>query len=210
MFQPIEWNDAYQLWRYTYYEYRDILSAPVTPETIYVKYECGGDVYGFDWLEKDAVQKRKSMIANDPVQFFYFTRPSNKGTIHTAEMLADAQSDEERAAIWIGATAKELVDRHLRNGVSGYADLLYISACSFLRDRFGLWHHAMRRLVPEIMIPRTVLEHLECNDAEPVMALIQMNTLLLQNTWRILRYSSLPEEKIPKYRSRFDSEPFSL
>lgn len=69
MFQQIEWKDAYQLWRYTYYEYRDTLSAPVIPETIYVKYECGGDVYGFDWLEKDDVQKRKSMIANDPVQF---------------------------------------------------------------------------------------------------------------------------------------------
>lgn len=96
MFQPMTWEDTYQLWQYSYYRYRDILSAPVLPETIYVNYELDGYFYGFDWLENVDVQNRKSLISKNPAEFFYSTTPSNKGTIHTAEMLVDEHTTNER------------------------------------------------------------------------------------------------------------------
>ena len=113
-------------------------------------------------------------------------------------MLIEAHGEEELAAVWIAATAKELNEYRIRGDVGCYADILHMAACQFLSDRFYLWHHAMKRLVPEIMVPDSVIKSVVCNDAEPVIGLIQMNTMLLKSTWSILRYSSLKEGNLPE------------
>lgn len=60
----------------------------------------------------------------------------------------------------------------------------------------------MKRLMLDIMIPLPVLENIVCKDAEPVMGLIQMNTVLLKSTWSILRYSSLKDGELLESRLR--------
>ena len=81
-----------------------------------------------------------------------------------------------------------------------------MAACEFLGTRYYLWHHAMKRLVPEIMISSSVLENIVCKDAEPVVGLVQMNTVLLKSTWSILRYSSLKDGEIPESSCRISPE----
>lgn len=198
MFEKLKWEDAYKLWNKGCYHFPNFLSAPATAESVFVEYEKDGYFYGFDWLQNDMVQERKSLIMKNPLEFLYFKKPTNKGTIQTAGMLVEAQSDEERAAVWIAATAKELSEYRGKNSVWVYADTLYMVACEFLKDRYYLWHHAMKKLVPEIMIPKSVLNNIVCEDAKPVIGLIQMNTMLLKSTWSILRYSSLKDGELPE------------
>lgn len=88
-----------------------------------------------------------------------------------------AQNEEELSAVWIAAAAKELSEYRTGNGVGLYAKALHIAVCEFLKTRYALWRHAMKRLVPDILIPSSVLENIVCKDAEPVMGLIQMNTV---------------------------------
>lgn len=109
-------------------------------------------------------------------------------------MLAEAKDEEERAAIWIAATAFELMQYRLPNGIAHYAGTLYRGALEFLIDRYFVWHHAMKRLVPEILIPYEIINNLNCENAETVMELIKMNTVLLKATHSILLYSSLGAE----------------
>jgi hypothetical protein len=190
MFEQIKWEDVYELWKIGSHNLPRTLTDPVSAETVYV--ECDDCFYGYDWLETTEAQERKQLIKKSPIQFLYFTKPTNKGTIHTAEMLMNAHSEEELAAIWIAATAKELLhDYRSGNGVGPYARMLHMAAYEFLSNRFYWWHHAMTRLVPEIMIPSCILENIVCKDPEPVVGLIQMNTILLKSTWEILLYSSL-------------------
>lgn len=202
MLEKMTWQEAYKLWNDGCYYFPELRSAPVTVEAVFVEYEGEGYFYGFDWLQNDMAQERKMLIEKNPVGFLYLTKPSNKGTIRTAEMLVEAQSDEERAAVWIASTAKELSEYGGGNSVRRYASRLHIAACEFLKDRYYLWHHAMKRLVPEIMTPLSVLDTIVCNDAEPVMGLIQMNTAFLKSTWTILRYSSLKDGELPEPRYR--------
>lgn len=206
MFKQIKWENAYELWQSGSYYFPQILAAPVSAETIFVEYKQDGYIYGYDWLEAEAAQKRKQLIKNNPIEFLYFTKPSNKGTIQTAEMLIEAQNEEELAAIWIAATAKELSEYTIGNGVGLYADMLHMAACQFLKTRYALWHHAMKRLVPDILIPSSVLENIVCKEAEPIMGLIQMNTVLLKSTYNILRYSSLEDGELPEFSFRIDSK----
>lgn len=193
MFEQMKWDEVYTLWNYGSCLFPEILFSPITAESVYVKYSQDGYIYGFDWLQNEDVQERKKLIERAPMEFLYFTKPTNKGTIQTAEMLVNAQSEEEIAAIWIAATSKELSGYGCGNSIGGYAYMLHIAACSFLRPRYSLWHHAMKRLVPEILIPMSVIKNIDCKSAETVMGLIQMNTVMLKSTWSILKYSSLKD-----------------
>lgn len=202
MFEQMKWENVYELWQSGRYYFPKVLTDHVSVETVFVEYKQNGYIYGYDWLEAEDAQKRKQLIENNPIEFLNFTKPTNKGTIQTAEMLLEAQNEEELAAVWIAATAKELSEYMIGNGVGRYANMLHMAACEFLRTRYVLWHHAMKRLMPDIMIPLPVLENIVCKDAEPVMGLIQMNTVLLKSTWSILRYSSLKDGELLESRLR--------
>ena len=198
MFEQMKWENVYELWRMCGYHFPKALTEPVSAETVFVEYKQDGYIYGYDWLEVTEARERKQLIEKNPTQFLYFTKPTNKGTIQTAEMLMKARNEEERDAIWIAATAKELSEYRGGRNLGYYPRTLHMAACKFLETRYSLWHHAMKRLVPEIMIPSPVLESIVCKGAEPVVGLIQMNTALLKSTWSILRYSSLKDGEIPK------------
>lgn len=198
MFEQMKWENVYELWRMCGYHFPKALTEPVSAETVFVEYKQDGYIYGYDWLEVTEARERKQLIEKNPTQFLYFTKPTNKGTIQTAEMLMKARNEEGRAAIWIAATAKELSEYRGGRNLGYYPRTLHMAACKFLETRYSLWHHAMKRLVPEIMIPSPVLESIVCKGAEPVVGLIQMNTALLKSTWSILRYSSLKDGEIPK------------
>jgi hypothetical protein len=70
------------------------------------------------------------------LQILYFTKSINKGTIHTAEMLVEARSEEGLAAVWIAATAKELYNYRIGSDVGRYADMLHMAAYEFLSNRY--------------------------------------------------------------------------
>ena len=202
MIETIKWKEVYSLWKYGTYRFPELLTDPIPVETVFVVYNREGYIYGFDWLSNEDARRRKQLIEKDPLSFLYFTRPSNKGTIQTAEMLVNAKDKEEQAAIWIAATAKELSGGKHGNSIWRYANLLETAAWEFLGTRYYLWHHAMKRLVPDIMIPRAVLENIKCEDVEPVIGLIQMNTILLRSTWSVLRYTSLKDGDFPECNLR--------
>ena len=205
MFEQMKWEEAYSLWRYGSYNFREILSEVVTATPVFVEFNRDGYIYGFDWLPNREAQQRRELIEKNPTEFLYCTEPTHKGTIQTAEMLVKAQSEEELAAIWIAATAKELDDGRYGNGIRPYANMLHMAACEFLQTRYRLWHHAMKHLVPEILIPYAVLENIVFKDVAPAMGLIQMNTVLLKNSWEVLEYSSLKDGKRPETHCRINN-----
>lgn len=206
MFEQMKWENVYELWQRGSYYFPKTLTDFVSAETVFVEYNQDGYIYGYDWLENEEAQNRKQLIKKNPMEFLYFTKPSNKGTIKTAKMLAETRNKEELAAVWIAATAKELSEYLIGNDVGRYADMFYLTACKFLGTRYVLWHHAMKRLVPDITIPSSVLRNIVCKDAEPVMGLIQMNIVFLKSTWSIIKYSSLKDEESLESRYRINPE----
>ena len=90
------------------------------------------------------------------------------------------------------------MDTGLEISTSRYLWRLRDTALLFLKERYILWHHAMKKLVPEIMIPYSVLGSVQCDREETAMGLIQMSVLMLKATYMLLRYSSISEEEIER------------
>lgn len=198
MLEQMEWSEVYLLWQRSMYYFPMNLASPLATEKVFVDYKKDGSFYGYDWLENSEANQRKKIIETDLSEFLYWTKPTNKGTIQTARMLSEAIDEEERAAIWIVATAFELKELQCCNHVSSIAYRLYHAAWSFLQERFYMWHHAMKKLVPDIVIPYTVIERLSEADSRIVMQLIQMNTLMIKGNYSILLYSSFEDDEKPK------------
>ena len=198
MFEQMKWEEVHQLWEHGTYYFPQTLTSPLPVEKVFVEYKGSGYFYGYDWLENTEAEQRKKMIQTNVAEFLYFTKPTNKGTIQTIEMLTEAIDEEERAAIWIAATAFELQDKHCKNGIAALAYQMHYAARNFLQERFFVWHHAMKRLVPDIIIPYNVLESIAKADADTVMQLIQMNTLMIKGSHSVLLYSSLKDDIAPE------------
>lgn len=203
MLGEIKWKDVYRRWEYGSYYFPKILTAPVSVDRVFVKYEKKDSYfYGYDWMDSwDAAATKKSIL-EDPAGFICFSKPPDQGIIHTAQMLVESQSQEERAAIWIAATSKELERYQGNKDLWRYACQLCIAACEFLRDRYFLWHYPMKKTLPAMLIPFSILDSTVCKSIDPIIGLIQMNTMMLRTSWTILLYSSLEKGELPDVSCR--------
>ncbi|MBS5480311.1 MAG: hypothetical protein KHX46_04115 [Clostridiales bacterium] len=202
-FPQISWEEIYRYWSLYADRGPVILNEPIRPTEIHVDFKRPDTyIYGYDWLSREEYLCRKKTIEKNPTEFLYFTQPTNKGTIHTLRMLMDAKDDEERAAIWIYAFAKELSDMCCR-GITQYLYPLCTAASQFLSERYYLWHHAMKRLVPEVFINHALYSETEFRSFNAVIELVRLNAALLLHEYVPILYSSLePGEHKADYSVR--------
>ena len=186
----LTWEDVYELWKQGSFP-NSRLDEPVQIETIYVNCEnLPYDMYGYDWLSVEELEYRREYAEKDPAGFLQLNC-NNKGVILTAELLAKADSDEERAAVWIAATARELCNCQFGNNLYRYSQDIYDATIRHLRGKYKIaWHQATKWFIPEILVPYKMLNNILCDGFEVVMDIIQTNVLLLKNVYRITVYSS--------------------
>lgn len=164
--EEIKWEDIWNRWIAYIEIYEPKLRDPIEIKKIYVNYKEKGYFQGFDWINKKDFQKRVSYVSEKPMEFLYFGSSLNKGTLHTLEMLDEAKDNQEdRAAIWIAAFTKDILEsmpHEWRGKGFNILNKVYLEAlCKInLNENYYIWHHAMRRLLPEICISYDLLESL--------------------------------------------------
>lgn len=202
----VSWNEIYQHWKIYAHSGPVILNSPINLKEIHVDFpEHEGIFYGYDWLTRSEYMHRKELIEKDLVQFLYFTKPTNKGTMQTLQMLMEAKDDEERATIWIYAFAKELSDR-ASGSTLRFAYQLCDASLEFLSKRFYLWHHAMKKLVPEIYIDYSVYAETAFSSVNVIIDLARLNAALVLHEYVPILYTSLkPGERKADYTVRWES-----
>lgn len=217
MLEKMAWEQVYDLWKHSVRDLSKSLNEKPGVEFVPVKFKSPGSVfYGFDWRkaeEKDRVNQlvKQAMYG---YSFFYDEERIYAGTLHTAELLSVSETEEDRAAIWIAATAFEL--KGCNTSDRKFYRLFYDAALGYLKERYEIWHYAMRKLVPGVPIA-SVLPDDDIPDRDRAMDSICLNTLLLQKMYKILYYSSLEEDlgkdfseiisKSDKRKEEFDARP---
>lgn len=204
----ISWEELYAGWKLYSTSGPQILSLPIAPVEIHVDYDNSKNIiYGYDWLPKASYEQQKTIFATHGAGGLYLIQPTNKGTLHTLNMLIHSQNDEERAAIWLYAFAKEiLLDRSdYANSLGSYAHQICNAAYGFLSQYYAMWHHAMRRLVPELFTNWHLLADTDFHSVQAVIELARLNASLILYEYIPVVYSSLnPGETKPNYSVRKD------
>ena len=195
----LTWEEVFNSWNLYRYSGPTVLNSPIVPKELFVDYEREkGVFYGYDWLTNAEYTSRCNAIQNNPTQFLYFTKPTNKGTVHTLNMLIDSISDEERAAIWIYTFSKELQNDHPKGNLLKYAYQLEDITSNFLSHKFYFWHHAMKKLIPEVYFNHNIYMDTQFSSYRAVIELARINAALLLYEYVPILYTSLkPGEGLP-------------
>lgn len=53
MFEPMNWEGIYELWKLGRGQFPEVLSSPVSAETVFVEYKQDEYIYGYDWPYSD-------------------------------------------------------------------------------------------------------------------------------------------------------------
>lgn len=193
----ISWEDVYQIWRLNAPAGPGILREPLHLKEIYVDHTASGSyIYGYDWLPNEEYPARQKMIETYKTGFLYLIEPTHKGTLHTLHMLLETKDDEERAAIWIYAFCKEILDTP-NTSLQRLAFLLCNASRDFLSSRFAFWHHAMKKLVPKIFINFNLIMDTDFRTVNAVMELARLNAALTLYEYTPICYTSLAQDKRP-------------
>jgi len=207
-FPQKSWEEIYKQWElYSHYG-PSVLTAPIEPVEVHIDFNPeNGVFYGYDWLSSDEFKSRINLIERNLTQFLYFTKHTNKGTIHTLNMLVNSENDEERAAIWIYSFAKEVSEKFGKGNINHYAYQLCDAAQDFLSHNYYLWHHAMRKLVPEVLINYHIYHDTEFRSIDAVIELARLNAAMVLYEYVPILYTSLEKgEKLPDYSVRRDNK----
>ena len=205
--QP-SWEEIYEFWTEHNCIGPPVLKKPIELVEVRVNpHRDGDDYYWYDWLSSDEYKSRTKLIEADPSRFSDIRRPTNRGTIHTLRMLIDAKTDEERAAIWMYAFAKEVYASASSGNPMRLAMNLCDAAEEYLSPRFVLWHPNMKKLVPRVFVyyrmyreaepssieaaleyPRSIKEP---RSIETVVELARLNAALVLHECVPMLYTSL-------------------
>ena len=190
--KEIKWKDLVTLWTHCCIN-NPILEEEMPVEIIkckaYQEFSC---VYGYDFILKNEVLRIRRNIDSH----LLFGTPTNKGTLQTINMLRSAKDDEERMAIWCAAFAKDMQERGIRlKQNKNYLFWLEEKCESFLRERFYIWHHAMKRLTPDIYYGYNICDGIKIETLQALIELIALNAKMVLQDYQLVLYSSLGENE---------------
>ncbi|MCM1295350.1 MAG: hypothetical protein NC311_07385 [Muribaculaceae bacterium] len=190
--KEVKWEDLLTIWKHCCI-YNPILTEEMPVEIIKCKANTElSCIYGYDFILKNEVQERRKNIDS----FFLFGTPTNKGTLQTINMLRSSKDDEERMAIWCAAFAKDMLEKGVRlNQSKNYLYWLSEKCENFLRERFYIWHHAMKRLTPDIYYGYHICDGIKIKSWQALIELIALNAKMVLQDYQLVLYSSLGENE---------------
>lgn len=195
MKKKYEWEEIYGCWKRYSYSLNKI-NTPLKAKEIDINNEHPEEyeICGLDWVKNEHLDKRiksfETIMNAFHGYYSYGFEPLNKGTLHTLEMLCAAQNSEECAAIWIYAFVHDLLKRGV--GFPNYSMLANIemAAYIYLKDKFCMWHHAMRGLTPEFYIYPSVVHEGHFTTIDAIINLIAVNSCIICNEYVPIFYRS--------------------
>jgi hypothetical protein len=188
------WEEIYKEWNYMSYH------IPIINEKLHVnkikvnqwnrEHEY---FYGLDWMLNEDFEDRTNYVAEQTTMFMMNGECLNKGTLTTLRYLVDAEDKETRAAIWIYAFIRDVLEYHLENWRGEAYRIAYAvetAARIYLQGKGMEWHHAMKKLLPDIYFTHTILEAVNIEDKRIVLELVAMTVDYIHMHYKVAEYDS--------------------
>ena len=198
--EEFEWEELYDFWIMKANIIVPELLEPVPFEHIKFRYDNDQyKIYGYDWIHKNVYKSRIKSITNNPSAFLWLGESLNKGTLQTAEYLAEAKDNEEKLSlIWLYSFVRELLDdlpTNLRGKSFRTLKGMEIEIISELKRNDMHWHHAMRKLIPDNYYFDYIYDDINVISYESVIELAIINAKLVNDNYKVVLYDSYNKEE---------------
>lgn len=196
MFKEFEytWEEIYKEWNYISY-YIPTINKKLHVNKIKVnKWEREDEYfYGLDWILNESFEGRTNYVTEQPIMFMMNGEHLNKGTMTTLRYLIDAEDKETIAAIWIYAFIRDVLEYQLKNWRGEAYRMAYaieMAAKLYLKDKGMNWHHAMKKLLPDVYFTQTILEAVNVENKRIVLELAAMAVDYIYMHYKVAEYDS--------------------
>ena len=183
------WRQIYDDWNWAVRDFPELRSLSCCMK-INITQPQYGPVYHFDWVakgtEEEAVQEDLKILASGYPEV---GTAWSRGTIKTASLLADCETEEEFAAVWLSAFALSLTrkgggwDTTKRN-----AAIIEQEACSIVTKKHGYWHASSRDFFPAFYIPTNLFWESKDLSAATLVELAAINAALVMAHFTPVEY----------------------
>ena len=161
-------------------------------------------IYTYLWLRNDQIEKAQiemNRMADSPVgrQSKEF---SDKRIMRAADLMVQAESNEERAAIWIWVFCSSLENAKLPYSNSLYIDYVGAKAREFLKESFQEWIFRYHHRFPHLFVDAELLSKVKFERYSVIIDFAIMNAYMLCKEYSIVLFDSKPEKEEPPFSYR--------
>lgn len=187
------WDDIYDSWRfllqqlgfdtYDLFNFKTIEAYKLTLPL--QQYEC-------DWWPKDSIKDRAQSVSKDGQSLYLWE--TKKGTLHTAEMLLNADGDiKKQTGIWIMASLWDK-DNILPNSWRGEICTMMHQKQQIIQSAYPdlhTWHHLSKDALPFSIVSK-YREHLfTAKTFEDLLYLTAVETAVIHGNWQMVKYQPI-------------------
>lgn len=181
------WKEVYETWKAISYR-KPMVNKKLLVNKIKVnqREREGSSSYNLDWVLTEDLANRTggSAISGDGL---------NKGALRTLKYLVETEDEETRAAIWIYAFVRDITECTIENWCGdGYEITGAIESATllYLKEKGIEWHHAMKRLLPDICFSFRFLEAFTIKDKRVFLELAALAVDYIYMHYKVVEYDS--------------------
>ncbi|MBR1481404.1 MAG: hypothetical protein IJ598_00365 [Ruminococcus sp.] len=200
-FEKMKWEDIYSYWKASTEGCVSIVNRAPLPRKIAVKSSVKNRIYTNLWLNSNQLDDVKCEMNHLTV--FLESRCRNTLTdervMRAADLLVQAKSDEERAAIWIWIFCSSLENAKLPYPNSLYIDYVGAKSRLYLQDHFKEWVFKYHHRFPQLFVGANTLSKVKFERYSVIVDFAIMNAYMVCKEYSIALFDSEPEADDPPY-----------
>ncbi len=156
--------------------------------------------FDYSWCAPEKLNEHVAAVSEQLRGGYPHDEHRYKCVSYHLELLATAEDDEERAALWIYGHAHDFLRKDVSASAFEYLSAIYETAQSFLSERFILKNERIPTFIHKRFITSQVLKSTEFSSFEPLLHLIMANTEMIRKNYIPVFVCTNADGVPPRYR----------
>lgn len=180
----LTWETIYKYWQvHSDWDFEKNLARPLIfkNEYLYLGDELSTS-FDYSWCAPEKLSEHVAAVSEQLRGGYTHDAHRYKGISYHLELLATAENDEERAALWIYAHAHDFLLREISASAFQYLSKIYEITKAVLKEKFII-NYEKSNFIHKLFIASHVLNATEFTSFEPLLHLIMANTEMIRKNY---------------------------
>ena len=201
VFEKMKWDDIYSYWRMSAGDELSVVNRVPLPCKIPVQGNGRDRIYAHLWLKNNQIEQSRNEM-NHSAEYPFYHRNSvlpDERVIKAADLMVQAKSEEERAAIWIWIFCSSLENAKLPYPNNLYLDYVGAKARIFLQEHFQEWVFRYHHRFPRLFVDAKKLSKFKFERYSVIIDFALINAYMICKDYSIILFDSEPEVSEPPF-----------
>ena len=180
----LKWKTIYKYWQvHSDWDFEKNLARPLIFKNEFLSVDDEPSTsFDYSWCAPEKLSEHVAAISEQLRGGYAHDEHRYKGVSYMLELLATAESDEERAALWIYAHSHDFIKHEISASAFQYLSEICEATEAFLREKYVL-RHEKASFIHKMFITSHVLNKTEFSTFEPLVHLIMANTEMIRKNY---------------------------